>query len=332
MTAVGRACITRWLIDEILDRYFHPALDPTLSSQLKIIEKNVRRLSPLATTDEEKDAVLAKISNWRLTTLDGLQDMLTSPQAAEYRSNLTTMLVEKLTASLQMNLKDPPPPGIEGGVTMIVELAIGITASLPQESRDVYIEYFMPGALINDTYMKVEPALPPLTNPGPALSSEQGSDLSGAGDHSSTKSSGESASLADNASMKEGGMETDMDLKDSAQPDRQGQVQGQIPPSLQSQRSDQAGKPSKRSMLGNLISKKPPPGVGEKDGRSGSIPAQGNMGQQGQGQSGASQVKEKEEEKDGDRGSGRRIRFAAFVAVEVRGRGQVLYRAPVYGF
>ena len=46
MTAVGRACISRWLVDEIFDRVFHPALEPGLSASLKIIERNLRRFSP----------------------------------------------------------------------------------------------------------------------------------------------------------------------------------------------------------------------------------------------------------------------------------------------
>jgi hypothetical protein len=336
MTAVGRACITRWLIDEILDRYFHPGLEPGLSSQLKIIEKNVRRFAPPANTDEEKDAILSKICNWRLTTLDGLQDMLSSPQSAEYRANLTQMLVDKLTASLQMNLKDPPPPGLEGGVTMIIELAVGIAANLPQESRDVYVEYFMPGALITDTYMKIEPALPALSNPGQSLPSDlqqQGSDLTST-DHSSTKSGGDNVSLPDNASSKDAAMDNDADLKDSPMPPSQ---PGPPPvPNHRQQQSvevNQQGKQSKRSMLGNLINKKPTPNLTpasstmEKDSRSGSVSNQGGMGQAGQGPLGG---KEKLDEEGRERGDGRRIRFAAFVAVEVRGRGQVLCRAPVY--
>lgn len=166
MTAVGRACITRWLVDEIFDRYFHPALEPGLSSQLKIIEKNLRRFAPPTPSDEEKDALLVKIANWRLTTLEGLQEMLNSPQAGECRSILTTNLIEKLIACLEMHLKEPAPHGLEGGVSMIVELAVGIAANLPLESRDVFVEYVVPGTAINERHMKVDGALPPLTNPG----------------------------------------------------------------------------------------------------------------------------------------------------------------------
>ena len=46
MTVVGRAAISRWVVDEILDRFFHPGLDPLLSSHLKTIEHNIRRCGP----------------------------------------------------------------------------------------------------------------------------------------------------------------------------------------------------------------------------------------------------------------------------------------------
>ena len=166
MTAVGRAAISRWLVDELLERYFHPGLEPGLSAQLKIVEKNLRRLAPPTPSDEEKELLMARISSWRLCTLDGLQEVLSSPQATEYRTHLTETLIEKLVASLGMMLKEPAPPGVDGGVTMIVELAVGIAANLPVESRDVYVDYITPGQLVNEAYMKIESGLPPLINPG----------------------------------------------------------------------------------------------------------------------------------------------------------------------
>lgn len=153
-------------MDEIFDRYFHPALEPNLSSNLKIIERNLRRYAPPTQTEEERDALLAKISNWRLATLDGLQDMLNTQDAVEYRSSLTKILVEMLTADLMANLKEPGPVGLDAGVIGIIELAVGVAANLPLESRDVFIDYVMPGTPVNDQFMKVEGALPPLINPG----------------------------------------------------------------------------------------------------------------------------------------------------------------------
>lgn len=267
MTAVGRACITRWLVDEILDRHFHPALEPGLSSQLKIIEKNLRRFAPPTPSDEEKDALLAKIANWRLATLDGLQEMLSSPQAGEYRAALTSNLIGKLIACLEMHLKDPAPPGLEGGVSMIVELAVGIAANLPLESRDVFVEYVLPGAGINETYMKVDGAFPALTNPG----------------------EGPTLDVNDKASI------ASLDEKEGAS--------GEADRESLKERDQGGGK--KKTMFGGLIAKKNAPA--EKDATRGSV--------SGQGQQGAP----KEE----------RVRFAAFMAVEVRGR-TVLVKAPVY--
>jgi hypothetical protein len=306
MTAVGRACITRWIVDEILDRYFHPALEPSLSSQLKIIEKNIRRFAPPTISDEEKDALLSKISNWRLTTLDGLQEMLASPQATQYRLQLTDELVEKLTARLQMNLKEPPPPDLEGGVSMIVELAVGIAANLPLESRDVYVEYFLPGAPVNVEYMRIESALPALSNPG---SGSEGMMLDAA-----DKVSLASTEAGDVA-------KEDQSQNQNAQ---QAPASASKDPDANSLKDQQQQK--KRSMFGGLINKKPAAGGGggtegaTSSGRS-SIgnPAGLQQQQSGSGSSGGSGLGQKEE----------RVRFAAFMAVEVRGRS-ILVKAPVY--
>ncbi|KAL8992974.1 MAG: hypothetical protein Q9169_006687, partial [Polycauliona sp. 2 TL-2023] len=172
MTAVGRACISRWLVDELFDRFFHPSLDPALSSQLKFIEKNLRRFAAPTPSDEEKEGLMSKISNWRLATLEGLNEVLQSASAAENRNALTQTLVEKMVAALNMNLKDPAPAGLEGGVSMIVELAVGIAANLPLESRDVFVDYVYPNSRIDENIMKLETGLPPLTNPGEGIVEE----------------------------------------------------------------------------------------------------------------------------------------------------------------
>ena len=198
MTAVGRACISRWLVDELFERYFHPGLDPGLSAQLKIIEKNLRRFAAPTPSDEEKEALMARISNWRLATLDGLQESLHSPSAAENREQLTDILVEKLVASLTMLLKEPAPPGLEGGVSMIIELAIGITANLPLESRDVFINYILPGSRIDEGYMKIECGLPALTNPGEGIPEEGQGDDAGSVTGAETKDSNETEERASN--------------------------------------------------------------------------------------------------------------------------------------
>ncbi|CAI6082178.1 unnamed protein product [Clonostachys chloroleuca] len=163
MTAVGRAVISRWLMDQIFDRVFHPGLDPVLSSHLKGIELNIRGSAYTLNSQEEFDALTTKIVNWRMATLDGLNSVLNSPATTEHRQNLTSMSTSNLTAELYQYLNEPPPPGVEGSASMIVELAIGITANLPLESRDVAIVYPLPGELVQPGIMEIEKApLPPL--------------------------------------------------------------------------------------------------------------------------------------------------------------------------
>jgi len=351
MTAVGRACITKWVVDEIFDRYFHPGLEPGLSSQLKIIEKNVRR-STAINSEEQKDDMLAKISNWRLTTLEGLAEMLVSNQAEDYKVQLTMNLNEKLNASLQMMLHDPPPPGLGQGVTGIVELAVGILRNIPMESRDVYVEYFMPGSLITDRYMKMEATLPPLANPGsssdPALQLQPQQSPSDPADESSTKS-------ADTASLTEGGSVGDLADRDEslaiAPTSNPSGGSGSLPPrgdslppgsgppqqqQAQQQQQHQKHK-EKKSLFGGLVNKKPTPNTETNTNGAprGSINAGPGAAVALQKEREAKRLEDEMVEKAERE---RRIRFSAFVAVEVRGKGRgsenanVLCRAPCYAF
>ena len=297
MTAVGRAAISRWLVDELLDRYFHPALEPGFSVQLKIIEKNLRRFAAPTPSDEEKDALLAKISNWRLSTLDGLQDVLASTQATEDRTALTQMLVENLVASLGMMLKEPTPPGIEGGVSMIVELAVGIAANLPLESRDVFVEYVFPGQLINEHYMKIESGLPALANPGDG------------------PADGETASLTSKQTEETGSI----DSRETGNSNGNNAVEDKDPSPGQPGQAGAVAK--KKGMFGSFIGGG---GAGTKKASIASTassgPSQGQVagGGGGVGQGGVGAERKEE-----------RVRFSTFMAVEVRGRS-VLVKAPVY--
>ena len=292
MTAVGRACISRWLVDELLERYFHPALEPTFSAQLKIIEKNLRRFAAPTPSDEEKDALLSRISNWRLATLDGLQEILSSPQASDHRIALTETLVDKLTASLSMMLKEPPPPGLEGGVSMIVELAVGIAANLPLESRDVFVEYFTPGMLVQEGWMKIETGLPALTNPGDGPSDGDGASMA-------SKQTEETGSIE----SKDAGVGTGNGGEDVA---KELAIQQQ-----QQQQQQSGGGVKKKGMFGGLMG-----GAGNKKGSVSGLPT----GQQPPSQGLAQQQGPPKEDK---------VRFSTFMAVEVRGRN-VLIKAPVY--
>ncbi|OSS48671.1 hypothetical protein B5807_06830 [Epicoccum nigrum] len=165
MTAVGRAFISHWLVENIFEKYFHPDLEPGFSTQLQVIQLNIRRFAPLCHSTEDEDSLAAKVINWRLATLEGLSDLLRAPQAELNRQRLTETLNEKLIASLQMFLNDPAPPDLAGGVPMMVELAVSIAQHLPLESREVHIEYFPPGHSIVAEHMKMESGIPPLTAP-----------------------------------------------------------------------------------------------------------------------------------------------------------------------
>ena len=158
MTAVGRAVISKWLVDEIFDRCFHPGLEPSLSAYLKEIELSIRDNAYTMQSQEEFHALTASIVSWRMSTLDGLQKKLSSPSATENRNLLTSKATSNLTACLYQYLNDPPPAGVEGSTSMIMELAVAITASLPLESRDVAIMYPMPGHPVRPELMEVEKA------------------------------------------------------------------------------------------------------------------------------------------------------------------------------
>ena len=279
MTAVGRATISKWLVDEVLEKYFHPGVEPGLSVQLKGIELNLRRYAAPTPSEEEKEALMARISNWRMATLDGLQDHLSSQAAAECRVKLTDSLVENLSAFLSMYLKEQAHGGLEGGVGMIVELAVGIASNLPLESRDVFVDYVLPGSRIEESCMKVEAGLPPLTNPGEGIPEEP---------------------KGDDASSLTGG-----DSKDSAEMDDRASNNSGPPQQERKEReslNQQTGK--KKGMFGW--------GGNKKAG-----PASTNEKPQPQQQQQAQAPKEE------------KVRFSAFMAVQVRGRS-VLVKAPVY--
>jgi hypothetical protein len=166
MTVVGRASISRWVVDEILELFFHPAVEANLSMTLKEIERNIRLLSPQPQTPEDDDALSTKVCNWRLTTLDALHNQINCQAAVEVQSQLAQHLVNKLVGSLQHHLHDPAPPGLLRSVQMVIDIAIGLAANLPIESRDVRVFYPMPGSRFDSKFMKCEGGLPPLTAGG----------------------------------------------------------------------------------------------------------------------------------------------------------------------
>lgn len=180
MTAVGRAVITRWIVEEVFCACFHPALDPVLSRRLKEIEAGIRRGSYTLTSQEEYDALTSKVISWRMATLEGLAGELNSPAADEARAEFTRSATDSLLATLGQYLSDPPPAGIEGSASMIMELAVGIAANMPLESRDVVIRYPLPGEAVDAKVMEVEKGgLPPLEGGEEEKGEESGEEKKG---------------------------------------------------------------------------------------------------------------------------------------------------------
>ena len=268
MTAIGRAVITRWIVEEIFNRCFHPGLDPELSRQLKVVELNIRHFSYTMNSQEEFDALTSKVVNWRMATLEGLQDVLRSPESVNHKNDFTRRATSNLTACLFQHLADPPPAGVDGSASMIVELAVGIAANLPLESRDVAIIYPMPESLIQPELMEVEKTGLPALEPRASDASEEGAGEDGG--------SGNAGGAGKDA-PKDGG-------KDRRGDKRTGML----------------------SVLGAGG------GGAAPDGRKGSI-ADGRL---------APTVPPPPKDSN-------KVRFAGFVAVEVRGR-QVLVKAPVW--
>ncbi|KAL3953500.1 hypothetical protein ACCO45_011456 [Purpureocillium lilacinum] len=116
MTAVGRAIVSRWLVEEIFNKCFHPALDPQLSSQLKEIELSIRGNAYTMHSQEEFDALTTKVVNWRMATLDGLQKKFNST-TTDNRTMFTSKATSDLTTHLYQHLTSPPPAGVEGTAT-----------------------------------------------------------------------------------------------------------------------------------------------------------------------------------------------------------------------
>ena len=165
---------------------------------------------------------------------------------------------------------------------MIVELAVGIAANLPMESRDVFVEYVYPNSRIDENVMKLESGLPALTNPGEGIAEDSASRSSLDKDHPDGN---------DGSSMQESIEDAEREQKEAQQQQQQAQAQKK-----------------KGSMFGGFMGGKK---AGAVPGGSGVAVAQ----QQQQ------LAKEKEKEE--------RVRFCAFMAVEVRGRS-VLMKAPVW--
>ncbi|RFU31970.1 hypothetical protein B7463_g4350, partial [Scytalidium lignicola] len=297
MTAVGRSCITRFLVDEIFNRSFHPGLESELSTNLKLVEQNIRLFSPTLNNQEESDALTAKVVQWRLATLDGLRDVLSTADSEECRKQFTRMATTNLTAILINYLVEPTPGGLEDSAHMIIELAVSIAANLPLESRDISIVYPLPGEPVQPYIMKVETGIPPLETP---------------------VQSGESGGMdVDSVSSGSGGV--DKDDSGSAK-DASGTERG----------SDGKPRKDKSSKTSSMLSAMMGSGAG---GAPGPQQKKNSMSSQGSGEAGAQNQAQQgsgpgEARKSGEYGP-QKVRFAGFVGLEVRGR-QMLLKAPVW--
>lgn len=290
MTAVGRAVITRWIVEEIFYSCFHPGLDPELSKQLKLVEQNIRRFSYTLTSQEEFDALTAKVVSWRMTTLEGLQDILNSTESTDHRQEFTRNATANLTATLFQYLADPPPAGVDGSASMIVELAVGIAANLPLESRDVAILYPLPQDGVQPETMDVEktplPAIetrPPDGEGGEAGGDDAGKESGGEKGHSKERNKSRAGTSA---------MSALSSLLSSA-------PAGLVPAALV------------------------PGGSARKDSLPSAVDASSITGRHSTSLA-DSTTNLALPPKDGSK-----VRFAGFLAVEVRGR-QVLVKAPVW--
>ncbi|KAF4123267.1 hypothetical protein GMORB2_6817 [Geosmithia morbida] len=177
MTAVGRATISRWLTEELFDKCFHPGLDEELSSQLKMIELSIRGNAYTMHSQEEFDALTTKVVHWRMATLDGLQSKLSPDLVDANKQALMKRTTTNLTNYLYKFLNDPPPAGVDGSTSMIAELAVSIAGNLPLESRDVAINYPLPGDIVRPDIMEVEKTeLPPIDDGDSDEDSDEDSD------------------------------------------------------------------------------------------------------------------------------------------------------------
>ncbi|KAL3472156.1 hypothetical protein BJX99DRAFT_10967 [Aspergillus californicus] len=305
MTAIGRAVVSRWLVDELFERYFHPVLDPAFSQQLKSIEMTLRRQQTNMCTEEDKENAIARISNWRRTTLDGLGGFMHSPAAEEYRTKLIDSLVDDLVATIVTNLHDRPPQGIDNGARMIVENAVGIAEKIPLESRDICVEYIHPGTPTYDITMKIEPGvLPPLPSAAPVASRRS------AEDHPEHPTAAEPPADADR--------------------DASNQVLDNAPGREQRMRSVFSNIMGRRPGHNPPAGPTPPPTAGAGAGTGPGATEGVRRGSVGGPNSGQTQTQTGQAQGQ-TQGQGR-VRLAAFITAEVRGRGpmNVLVKAPVY--
>jgi hypothetical protein len=301
MTAVGRAFISWWLYSEVFERIFHPDLEINLSLALKGILTNLRRFAPPCNSEAEEQNLASKLVSWRMTTVEGIQDQLRSPNSQQHRAELLQHLNAKLVGDISTYLTDPAPPDLAGGVYMIVELAANIISHLPLESREVMIEYYPPMCPVLPDLMKLEQGIPQLTAPIVGNASDDDGD-----------SAKDTLGGASDASKEDEQAPPPPPHKEDVAPKgRRGMLANLM--------GAASGKPAPPS--GPQSSQQPPTGPQSgagKPGSAGSAIAPGGVGKSN-GRETPGQQSGKEE----------RVRLSVGLGVGIRGRS-VLVRAPVY--
>ena len=305
MTAVGRACISRWIYEHIFQAIFHPGIDQALSQQLKSMERQLRR-TPAMLTEEQRDDLLTKVTTWRLTTCEALGDILNSRQSEAYTETLSRELADELCLYLRTLLNDPPPPNLEGYLLPIVSQTLSIAANLPLESRDVCIDYYHPGTPINETFMKLETGMTTLVQPGSALTREE-YDLQSPEDDDDEPKSMTSDTNQDDAVVQE-------QLREAVKAAQANSSNNTVTSSSSkdSSKRSKGGSWLSGGFSGGLVNKKPPSSTGRG-------PSQTDLAQKNE-----AEKKDDEHQWTFDvmvRGQKEgKIRFAVFLAVEVRGK------------
>jgi hypothetical protein len=244
----------------------------------------------------------------------------------ENRQKLSEHLVKQLVEYLQQYLHEPAPVGLLGGVQMIVDIAVGLAANLPLESRDVRVWYPLPGSRFESRIMRGEVGLPPLVTPtSQRLDPEGDKSQVDTNQQAQNPEGGETSSFPPPAPAKDdispagragiGGLPPNKEgnvkkppvldrMKGALQRSARGSPGPDLPPAgRQGHQSQQS-----RQQNGNGGGQVPPPQTAPQQAAPQQIAPQQDPGSP----------------KDGDR-----VRIAGFMACEVRGK-LILGKAPVW--
>jgi hypothetical protein len=203
---------------------------------------------------------------------------------------------------------------------MIVDIAVGLGANLPLESRDVRVWYPLPGERFDSKFMRGEVGLPPLVTPTRGLEGEGEKLQLDTNQQSHIMESCETSPLPPPAPAKD----------DKPLPAGKAGIGALPPPTGAMQNKEGAGK----KLAGLNRVKKAFQGTAHQPTSPNLSPSTGQQGLQHNGNSGSQASLSQQQQpqpaqdptapKDGDR-----VRLAGFMACEVRGK-LILVKAPVW--